>query len=124
MTAIGPAAYSAAVWRRFCAPANAAYPEAGISACVADTAHQIELCLHCSDGVYSFSAVGCPTTIAAADFCAEALNAGERPDAHAMMNGLEIAEDRRHCVLLCEDAMVALRARMAQTPTAKDRKAS
>lgn len=56
-----------------------------------------------------FSVLGCPTTVAAADYCAERLLAGAWPEAPEMMAALEIPDARRHCVLLCEDALDELR---------------
>ena len=49
--------------------------------------------------------------------------AGRTPQAAEMMDGLEIPEDRRHCALLCEDAMTALAARIAQALSGQDRQA-
>lgn len=115
--AIGPERYPSAVWQRFCAPAYAGAPEDAVSACARDAAHQLEIGLHADAGGVRFSAVGCPTTIAVADYCAEAWSAaGEPPSTQAIVDALEIAEDRRHCVRLCEDAVCALKARMAESP--------
>ncbi|WP_043765468.1 hypothetical protein [Algiphilus aromaticivorans] len=124
MKAIGPQAYSATVWLRFTAPQRAGHPPEAVSGCAESSAHQLRVCFHRSDSGYRFTAIGCPTTIAAADYCAEQLDAGRTPQAAEMMDGLEIPEDRRHCVLLCEDAMAALAARLAQALSGQDRQAS
>lgn len=124
MKAIGPHAYSAAVWQRFTAPQRAGQPPEGVSGCAESPAHQLRVCFHRGEGGHRFTAIGCPTTIAAADYCAEQLDAGRTPQAAEMMDGLEIPEDRRHCVMLCEDAMVALAARIAQALSGQDRQAS
>lgn len=124
MKAIGPGAYSAAVWQRFAAPQRAGQPPGAVSGCAESPAHQLRICFHRGEDGHRFTAIGCPTTIAAADYCAEQLDAGRAPRAAEMMDGLEISEDRRHCVLLCEDAMAALAARIAQALSGQDRQAS
>ncbi|WP_420427220.1 hypothetical protein [Algiphilus sp.] len=106
---ISAARYPAPVWRRFCHPAYAGAPDtAAITACVEDAAHHLRLCLHYVPGAVRFTAIGCPTTIALADFCAERLSEGVVPEGRAMMNALEIETSHRHCVLLCEDAIKAV----------------
>lgn len=62
-----------------------------------------------------FQALGCPTTLAVADWLAEALQGAEiamlpRLDAARIMAALEIPESHRHCALVGEDALRALQA--------------
>ncbi|MHA7833489.1 MAG: hypothetical protein ACX94A_03295 [Algiphilus sp.] len=106
---ISAARYSAPVWQRFCHPTFAGAPdEAAVTACVEDAAHHLRLCLHYVPGAVRFTVIGCPTTIALADFCAERLSAGVVPEGQAMVDALEIGAVHRHCVLLCEDAIKAV----------------
>ncbi|MEQ9010955.1 hypothetical protein [Algiphilus sp.] len=106
---ISAARYSAPVWARFCHPTFAGAPdEAAVTACVEDAAHHLRLCLHYVPGAVRFTVIGCPTTIALADFCAERLSEGVVPDGQAMVDALEIDASHRHCVLLCEDTINAV----------------
>jgi len=112
---ISAARYAPAVWSRFCDPRHAGRPPEAVSACVEDAAHHLRLCLHRADGAVRFTAVGCPTTIALADYCAERLSHGAVPDRQTMVDALEIGPAHRHCVLLCEDAIKAILEKEAST---------
>lgn len=112
---IGPARYSPAVWARFRDPKHVGRPADSRCGRAHSPAHHLDVCLHArrseaGDVVAAgFSVVGCPTTVAVADYCAERLLAGDIPGAAAIMEALEIPESHRHCVLVCEDALTELR---------------
>lgn len=112
---ISAARYAPAVWSRFCDPRHAGRPPEAVSICVEDAAHHLRLCLHRTASAVRFTAIGCPTTIAVADYCAERLSLGEVPDGQSMMDALEIGQTHRHCVLLCEDAIKAILEKEAAT---------
>lgn len=114
---ISSARYPTPVWSRFCDPRYAGRPANAISACVEDAAHHLRLCLHYTPSEVRFTAIGCPTTIALADYCAERLSHAVVPEGQAMMDALEIGASHRHCVLLCEDAIEAI---LAKAPITAD----
>lgn len=107
--------YSAEVWRRFRAPGHAGVLNGGISGEARTPASNavLQLQLQLAEGriqAARFRALGCPSTVAAADWMCEWLEgrspaeAGEFRAAR-LVRALELVPVRRHCAVLAEDAL-------------------
>jgi len=128
MSALGPEdnvhGYSPPVWRAFADPVHAGWQPADgqFEASAGSPAGALNLALQvaCEAGVIvsaRFRAYGCPVTIAVGDWLCAWLE-GRRADELALSAGelrttLEIGDDKAHCALLGEDAVLALKRTMS-----------
>ena len=120
---MNPDNYSAEVWRRFAAPAQAgelaeaAVGEAGTPASRA----KLRLYLRLAQGRIAearFKAYGCVSTIAAGDWVAGWAQGKTPAEARGLSAGeiaaaLQLAPVKRHCALLAQDALQAALDRIA-----------
>ena len=121
-------AYPDPVWQRFAAPQRGGVLDGGgvvrVQARSPATALVLELSLCPGPPVRArFRTLGCPVTIAVGAWLAqrleeEGLAAVARIDARGIRAALEIPEDRAHCALVGEDAILALRSALQSSNVA------
>ncbi|HSW12147.1 MAG TPA: aminotransferase class V-fold PLP-dependent enzyme [Solimonas sp.] len=115
--------YPAAVWAAFADPAHAGRELPGAVEASAGSpagAQRLSLMAELRDGRVAragFRAYGCPATLAVGEWLAAWLE-GRRPEelqlsAADLRTELEINDDKSHCALLGEDAVLALRRQMS-----------
>jgi len=115
--------YPAAVWSAFAEPVHAGRRLAGAvvgNAGSPAAALRLSLRARLKDGRIAeagFEAFGCPVTLAVGEWLAAWLE-GRRPEelelsAADLRTALEIADDKAHCALLGEDAVLALKRQMS-----------
>ncbi|AXQ29889.1 aminotransferase class V-fold PLP-dependent enzyme [Solimonas sp. K1W22B-7] len=115
--------YSAPVWAAFAAPVHAAtLPDGALAGTAGSPAGALRLRLQADleqgrIARAAFQAYGCPVTIAVGEWLAAWLE-GRRPEELRLSAGdlssvLEISDDKAHCGLLGEDAVLALRRQMS-----------
>jgi NifU-like protein involved in Fe-S cluster formation len=120
--------YPDAVWQHFVVPQRAGVLTGAGVVCVQArspaAASVLELSLRPGPPVQArFRALGCPVTIAVGAWLAqrledEGLAAVARLDARSIRDALEIPEDRAHCALVGEDAILALRSALQSSNVA------
>ena len=118
--------YPPAVWQRFECPQRAGGLDGQralrVQARSPAAAALLELSVDPGPPVRArFRALGCPVTIAVGAWLAEVLEtrglgALAQLDAVQIREALEIPEDRAHCALLGEDAILALKSELSSSP--------